>query len=360
MDCKTNIMYSDYPGTHLMVFQRQNKNLENVKFARSRGIATVYEIDDDIWSIPPVFEAYGKKCLKPEESEVIMRECDAVTVSTPELSEVVQKHLTDARRQTTDAGPEDGRQTPDDRRRTGECRRQIPAIYVVPNAIDLEMWDGPYAVRQTTDDGRQTTDDGRRTPEGKTVTIGWMASQSHLMDVPVVGEVLRDLMLEFPQLRLHFIGWIDMKAFMGNMLGPFADRVTCGDWVPVSQLAETMKGFDIGLLPLVDHAWNQSKSDLKYLQYAALGIPAVASPLPCYVRTIEPFDSAQGRSGAVGLIAEHNAPAAWYNNLKALILDEGLRRGIGARARQLVYLKHNIKDQVRVWVDVYERVRAGK
>ena len=168
------------------------------------------------------------------------------------------------------------------------------------------------------------------------------------MDVPVVGEVLRDLMLEFPQVRLHFIGWIDMKAFMGDMMKPFSDRITCGDWVPVSQLAETMKGFDIGLLPLVDHAWNQSKSDLKYLQYAALGIPAVASPLPCYARTIE--------SGA-GLISEHNAPAAWYNNLKALILDEGLRRGIGARARQLVYLKHNIKDQVRVWVDVYERVR---
>lgn len=308
MDCKTNIMFSDYPGTHLMVFQRQNKNLENVKFARARGIATIYEIDDDIWGILPVFEAYGKKCLKPEESEVIMRECDAITVSTPELAEVVQKH--------------------------------VPGkpVHVIPNAIDMEMWDSALFEREASSVKRET------------VTIGWMASQSHLMDVPVVGEVLRDLMLEFPQLRLHFIGWIDMKAFMGDMMKPFSDRITCGDWVPVSQLSETMKGFDIGLLPLVDHAWNQSKSDLKYLQYAALGIPAVASPLPCYARTIE--------SGA-GLIAEYNAPAAWYGHLKALILDEGLRRGIGVRARQLVYLKHNIKDQVRVWVDVYERVRRG-
>lgn len=300
-------MYSDYPGTHLFIFQRQNKNLENVKFARSRGIACIYELDDDVWSIPPVFEAYGKKCLKPEESEVIMRECDAITVTTPELAEVVAKH--------------------------------VPGkpVHVIPNALDLDMWDAAYAERQV------KASDG-------TVTIGWMASQSHLMDVPVVGEVLRDLMLEFPQLRLHFIGWIDMKAFMGDMLGPFADRVTCGDWVPVSQLAETMKGFDIGLLPLVDHAWNQSKSDLKYLQYSALGIPAVASPMPCYTRAI--------KSGC-GLIAEHNAPAAWYGHLKSLILDEGLRRGIGARARQLVYLKHNIKDQVRVWVDVYEKVRRS-
>jgi len=308
MDCKSTILYSDYPNTQLMIFQRQNKNLENVKFARSRGIACVYEIDDDIWSCPPVFEAYGKKCLKPEESEVIMRECDAITVSTLELAEVVQKH--------------------------------IPGkpVYVIPNAIDMEMWDGPYAERQT------------KASNG-TVTIGWMASQSHLMDVPLVGEVLRDLMREHDNLRLHFIGWIGMEAFMGDMMAPFKGRITCGDWVPVSQLAEAMKGFDIGLLPLVDHAWNFSKSDLKFLQYSCLGIPSVASPLPCYLRTIE--------SGC-GLIAEHNAPAAWYGCLKSLIMDEGLRRGIGARARQLVYLKHNIKDQVRVWVDVYERVRANK
>lgn len=308
MDCKTTILYSDYPGTHVMVFQRQNRNLENVKFARSRGIATIYEIDDDIWGCPPVFEAYGKKCLKPEESETIMRECDAITVTTPELADVVQKH--------------------------------IPGkpVYVVPNAIDLEMWDAAYAERQT------------KASNG-TVTIGWMASQSHLMDVPLVGEVLRDLMVEFPNLRLHFIGWIGMQDFMGGMMEPFKDRIVCGDWVPVSQLAETMKGFDIGILPLMDHPWNQSKSELKYLQYSALGIPSVASPLPCYTRTID-----QG----TGLVAENNAPAAWYKHLKTLIMDEGLRHSIGARARQLVYLKHNIKDQVRVWMDGYERILKTK
>jgi glycosyltransferase involved in cell wall biosynthesis len=307
MDIKTNIMFSDYPSTHLMIFQRQNKNLENVQFANSRGIATVYEIDDDLWGCPPVFEAYGKKCLKPEESEVIMKACDAITVSTPELADVVQKH--------------------------------IPGkpVHVIPNAIDMEMWDATYCERQI------KVSDG-------TVTIGWMASQSHLMDAPLVGEVLRDLMVEFPQLRLHFIGWLGMQDFMVN-LAPFKDRIICGDWVPVSQLAETMKDFDIGLLPLVDHPWNRSKSDLKYLQYSCLGIPSVASPLPCYTRTIE-----QG----CGLIAENNAPAAWYTHLKALIVDEGLRRSVGARARQLVYLKHNIKDQVRVWVDTYERIVKNK
>ncbi|MFA5187243.1 MAG: glycosyltransferase [Patescibacteria group bacterium] len=338
MDCKTCILFSDYPGTHLMVFQRQNKNLESVQFARARGIATIYELDDDIWGCPPVFEAYGKRCLKPEESEAIMRECDAITVTTPELGEVVREHLESMGvRECGSMGV--AADTP--------LRQHTPTVYVVPNAIDLEMWDAAYGEKQV-----GNRDPGSPPPAtGETMTIGWMASQSHLMDVPLVGEVLRDLLAEFPQLRLHFVGWIGMESFMGNMMAPFKDRIVCGDWVPVSQLAETMKGFDIGLLPLVDHPWNRSKSELKYLQYSALGIPTVASPLPCYARAIE--------SGA-GLVAEHNAPAAWYNHLKALILDEGLRRGMGARARRNVYLKHNIKDQVRVWVETYERVRAGK
>jgi len=304
MDVKTTIMFSDYAGTNIMVFQRQNKNIENINFAKSRGIVTIYEIDDDIWSIPAIFESYGKHCLKPDESMAVMRACDAITVTTPELADVVRKHIP-------------GKQ-----------------VFEIANALDVVVWDAAYVERLGA-------------PKKDTVTIGWMASQSHLMDVPLVGEVLRDLMAEFSQLRLHFIGWIDMAAFMGNMLAPFKDRIKCEDWVPVSALADSMKGFDIGLLPLSDHAWNMSKSELKYFQYGALGIASVASPMPCYNRAIEP---------GAGLIAANNSPAEWYNHLKSLIANEELRRGMGARARQVVSQKHNIKDQVRVWVDTYTRI----
>lgn len=308
MDCKTNIMFSDYPGTNVMVFQRQNKNLINVQHARERGIATIYEIDDDIWNICPVFKEYSDKCIRPEDSEEIMRECDAITVSTPELGQVVSEKL------------------------------HGKPVFVVPNAVDMEMWDAAHIERQVA----ESSDD---------VTIGWMASQSHLMDAPLVGEVLRDLMLKHANLRLHFIGWIDMQAFLGDMMAPFKDRIQCDNWVPVSQLADAMKSFDIGLLPLVDHPFNVAKSELKFLQYAALGIPAVASPLPCYNRTIKP---------GTGFIAENNSPGSWFECLDALISDADLRRGVGARARQLVYLKHNIKDHFRAWLDTFKAVVKSK
>jgi O-antigen biosynthesis protein len=308
MDVKTNIVFSDYAGTNLMIFQRQNRNLDSVQYANSNGIATLYELDDDIWNVPKVFEEYNKTTIRPDDSAAVMRECNGIIVSTPELACIV--------------------------------RGKIPGkqVYVVPNAIDLPLFDEAYLDRESA-------------PKRDTVTIGWMASQSHLMDAPLVGEVLRDLLTEFPQVRLHFIGWIDMAAFYGDILKPFASRVQCDNWVSVSALGQAMKGFDIGLLPLVDHPFNRSKSELKYFQYSALGIPAVASPLPCYKRGIE---------DGCGYIAENNAPAEWYRHLKALIVDADLRRSVGVRARRLMYMKHDIRREFRRWLDAYQEAVNNK
>ena len=40
----------------------------------------------------------------------------------------------------------------------------------------------------------------------------------------------------------------------------------------------------VGLVPLLDSAFNRAKSWLKGLEYAALGVPFVASPTPEYVK----------------------------------------------------------------------------
>jgi len=41
--------------------------------------------------------------------------------------------------------------------------------------------------------------------------------------------------------------------------------------------------FDIGIAPLSDTPFSRARSAIKVLEYAALGIPAVATPLPEYV-----------------------------------------------------------------------------
>ena len=73
--------------------------------------------------------------------------------------------------------------------------------------------------------------------------------------------------------------------------------------------------------------------------------------MPCYQRNIEP---------GAGLIVENNAPEDWYKNLKMLITDVKLRQVMGARARQLMYLKHDIRRGFQLWMDVFEAVRSKR
>jgi glycosyltransferase involved in cell wall biosynthesis len=72
--------------------------------------------------------------------------------------------------------------------------------------------------------------------------------------------------------------------------------------------------FDVGLVPLQPCRFNAAKSNLKGIEYAACGVPFVASPTPEYRALAE-----QG----VGLLAE--TPVQWKRQILALLRDQELR-----------------------------------
>jgi len=53
--------------------------------------------------------------------------------------------------------------------------------------------------------------------------------------------------------------------------------------LPISDYPKLFKPIDIGLVPLNDVRFNDAKSYIKGLEYAAAGIPFIASPSPEYV-----------------------------------------------------------------------------
>lgn len=81
---------------------------------------------------------------------------------------------------------------------------------------------------------------------------------------------------------------------------------------------------DVGLVPLVDSAFNRAKSWLKGIEYAALGVPFVASPLPEYRRLAE--------LGA-GELAE--TPQQWADAVGALCASERRRAALAAAGRDV-------------------------
>ena len=109
----------------------------------------------------------------------------------------------------------------------------------------------------------------------------------------------------------------------------------------VHWLRQQAHRWDIALAPLEDTHFNRSKSDLKLLEYSALGLPSVAS-------SVEPY--AGWAHGKTVLHAE-NTPDAWAEAVAALAADTGMRRGIAQAAGRYVRMERCLDVDGDVFTD---------
>ncbi len=112
------------------------------------------------------------------------------------------------------------------------------------------------------------------------------------------------------------------------------------------------QSIDIGLYPIDTKLygnWAQGKSGFKAVQYMAVGVPYVATPI--------------GGSAEIGVADKTHLFASthdeWYRNLKLLIADERLRKEMGAAGRQHAIEHYALEDQADKLVAAL-REAAGK
>ena len=89
---------------------------------------------------------------------------------------------------------------------------------------------------------------------------------------------------------------------------------------------EDLRAIDVGLMPLPDDEWSRGKCGMKALQYMALGIAPVVSPVGANATIV--------RDGANGLHAATDDD--WIAALGRLGRDPALRARLGAAARGTV------------------------
>jgi glycosyltransferase involved in cell wall biosynthesis len=99
---------------------------------------------------------------------------------------------------------------------------------------------------------------------------------------------------------------------------------------------EDLRAFDVGLMPLSDDEWSRGKCGLKALQYMALGIPAVVSPVGVNTTIV--------RDGVNGFYA--STEEEWIDRIALLLEDEPLRRSLGEEARRTVEESYSARAHV--------------
>ncbi|MFN8276698.1 MAG: glycosyltransferase family 4 protein [Chitinophagales bacterium] len=115
-------------------------------------------------------------------------------------------------------------------------------------------------------------------------------------------------------------------------------------WKKEDELKE-LSTFDIGIMPLPDDKWAKGKCGLKGLQYMALGIPTIMSPVGVNQEIIQ--------HGVNGFLASETA--GWVKAIEQLIEDAELRRRVGEAGRQTVEQKYS----VNAWKARYVALMEG-
>jgi glycosyltransferase involved in cell wall biosynthesis len=198
-----------------------------------------------------------------------------------------------------------------------EYARQFSAsVTIVPTTIDTEA----YVPASP--------------PSERVPTIGWSGSHSTVQHLRMLDQALRRLASRRP-FRLRVIGAPDY-AVAGLDVTPLPWRVE-------TEVAD-LSGIDIGIMPLPDDRWSRGKCGLKALQYMALGVPAVCSPVGVNRDIIIHEEN--------GLLAASDDE--WVNALDRLLESETLRLRLGAAGRATVEARYSAAVQIPVVRRVFE------
>ena len=167
------------------------------------------------------------------------------------------------------------------------------------------------------------------------VIIGWTGSHSTLKYLEQMAYSLRNIEQHFTNISIMVIADRPPQLALKSII--------FRPWNPKTEI-EDLHQIDIGIMPLPDDEWSKGKCGFKALQFMALEIPTVASPVGVNPSIIE-----QGRNGFLAA-----TDAEWEEYLGRLIMDRELRTRLGKKAREKIVSQYSAASNVKVFLSLFE------
>lgn len=157
-------------------------------------------------------------------------------------------------------------------------------------------------------------------PDGAPRVLGYASgTPTHDRDLRWLKPVLLDVLSRRPDVELWLVGPVRDGGW--GAVEPRVRRLPLVDWTALPGL---LARFDVNLAPLdPSNPFNASKSELKFLEAALVGVPTVAPAASAFAEAI--------RHGETGWLA--GSRDEWAAGLDALLGDGGVRRRLGEAAR---------------------------
>jgi glycosyltransferase involved in cell wall biosynthesis len=263
----------------------------------------IYALDDDFLTLPPNSRGWPTDEHK-RVVEFFLQQADAVLVTTPMLRErfaAYNAHIT-----------------------------------IMPNALDerLLVGAGPTPIE---------------TPFGQRKTIiGYMGTTTHDADLQLILPAWQMIRDRHPgEVEFQVMGVAaqaetvaTLNGLGARLINPRTEEVD----YPLFMLWFTGRvNWDIALSPLQMTAFNACKSDIKFLDYSAIGAAGVFSRVPAYEATVQ--------HRVNGWLAE-NTVEDWVEALEFLLANQAARLNIGRAANQYLRAARVVGVNGQVWREV--------
>jgi len=311
----------------IIIWQRQYKEvfLNFLLTAKDVGKVQIYELDDNFHEIPPSNPVYFE--LNPGEKKFYeslkwMSICDKMLVSNPELKEYYDTNV------------------------KVNCD-------IIGNCIDAEKVEKIDKL------------DNR-------IRIVWAGGHTHLKDLLIIKSAIKRIKKEYgKKVKFTMIGCngvadfpIKKEKFIDKD-GTEKERTICQHvdisikhdkfvrWIdPVDAYVTKLNAmhFDIGLCPLEHTKFNKYKSNIKWLEYSLCGMATIASdygPYQCIENDVDGCKIA-------------NNEESWYNAIKTLIDNKGIRTKLAENANKRVIENYDINKNWVKYEELFDKLLKEK
>jgi len=257
------------------------------KWISRRNVKVIYDFDDAIWLMDEnPNQGVFNRLKNPEKISKICQMADRVIVGNEYLKEYASKFNQD--------------------------------VVIIPSTIDFKKYNR------------------KELSAHEKICIGWTGSFSTIKHFDTVLPALKKV-TEIYKERVYFklIGVPDYEN---------KDLAIKGTKWKSETESQDLSELDIGLMPLPDNEWTRGKCAMKGLQYMALEIPTIMSPVGVNADIIQ--------DGKNCFLA--SATDEWVEKLSQLIEDADLRQRVGKAGRKTVEESYSVEANKEKWLKAFQ------
>lgn len=251
------------------------------------GARTVYDLDDNLLDRqdPVARESFGKQRTLVDAVRESVACADQVWCTTPHLEQLIATY-------------------------------RHHRVEVLPDALDPDIWGLDRPPRNSPSDE-------------PSLRLLYMATRTHDLDFGFMQAVMETLHRELPgSIELYLLGARSCDDYVPPWLKVWEMPANAGPSYPAFVRWLILRdGLDMGVAPLLEGRFNDCKSPIKVLDYAAMGLPSLVSDAPAYRHSL---------GDGINCFRAPNDVRAWVDKLRDLTTMQDERGIVYRNARALV------------------------